>query len=175
MDIELLAQGRYPKQARAYRNISSRRQLGDEGSEIAFSDLPSREEHVQRQRAFTRQDEEERLQRILHERRARDQQQSGLSNRARRRPRLPWSMKELCQLLKLCREYGTQWSLIKEVDSEQASPKLENRTQVDLKDKARNVKMWMMRNDMEVPENLEGIRLSDGRMELIAKHFARRG
>lgn len=84
-------------------------------------------------------------------------------------------MKELCQLLKLCREYGTQWSLIKEVDSEQASPKLENRTQVDLKDKARNVKMWMMRNDMEVPENLEGIRLSDGRMELIAKHFARRG
>lgn len=62
----------------------------------------------------------------------------------RRRP-TPWSAAENQRLITLWMEHGNSWSLIKEIDDFSPQPKLGIRTQVDLKDRLRTVKSWMLR------------------------------
>ena len=40
-------------------------------------------------------------------------------------------------------QYGNSWAFIKQLDEQSSHPKLSLRTQVDLKDKVRNIKLWL--------------------------------
>lgn len=61
------------------------------------------------------------------------------------RVRIGWSKKETRRLIKLWQLYGNCWSQIKGADEEIEPPRLTHRTQLDLKDKMRNVKAFMAR------------------------------
>jgi hypothetical protein len=61
------------------------------------------------------------------------------------RVRIGWSKNETRRLIKLWQLYGNSWSQIKGADEEMEPPRLTNRTQIDLKDKMRNVKAFMAR------------------------------
>lgn len=59
--------------------------------------------------------------------------------------RLKWRKREVKRLLRLWFEHGNSWARIKAIDDRSAEPQLQDRTQVDLKDKLRTIKAWMMR------------------------------
>jgi hypothetical protein len=61
------------------------------------------------------------------------------------RVRIGWSKYETRRLINLWQLYGNAWSQIKDADAEMEPPRLTNRTQMDLKDKMRNVKAFMVR------------------------------
>lgn len=57
------------------------------------------------------------------------------------RARISWSTEETERLLDLIQDAGTSWSLLLKLDEAQPDPKLQERDQVALKDKANNMKM----------------------------------
>lgn len=73
------------------------------------------------------------------------QQVQGRFDRTPARARIPWSLEEAQTLIELWLQLGNQWGVIKDVDLAADHPHLSQRTSVDLKDKMRNVKAWMIR------------------------------
>lgn len=61
------------------------------------------------------------------------------------RHHLKWRKREVKRLLRLWFEHGNSWAQIKAIDDQMAEPQLKDRTQVDLKDKLRTIKAWMLR------------------------------
>ncbi|KAL8892833.1 MAG: hypothetical protein Q9215_000197 [Flavoplaca cf. flavocitrina] len=60
----------------------------------------------------------------------------------RTQTRKPWSVEEIDRLLELIEEHGLSWSLLKKLDhAHRDGPLLQERDQVALKDKARNIKL----------------------------------
>ena len=56
--------------------------------------------------------------------------------------RTPYSNEEVNRIIDLVEQYGTSWTLIKTMDEEHPDgPRLDSRTQVDIKDKCRNIVM----------------------------------
>ncbi|PCG88070.1 hypothetical protein PENOC_112640 [Penicillium occitanis (nom. inval.)] len=84
------------------------------------------------------------------------------------RVRIGWSKRETRRLIKLWQMYGGAWSMIKSADEEMETPLLRARSQTDLKDKMRNVKAFMGRTGIDIPEEFGAITLGERIMESIA-------
>ncbi|OCL03784.1 hypothetical protein AOQ84DRAFT_381278 [Glonium stellatum] len=90
-------------------------------------------------------------------------QRARLNNQARR-ARNPWS-EEACQaLIEYIGDIGCSWRDIKRHDEEAGHRLLEDRTQVDLKDKARNLKAEFLKAGCGLPPGFEDVSLGP-RME----------
>ncbi|KAJ9238500.1 hypothetical protein DTO169E5_4700 [Paecilomyces variotii] len=77
-------------------------------------------------------------------------------SRARRR----WSNEENERLIYLIENYGVSWATLKRKDDVmEDGPKLEDRDQVQLKDRARNIKIEYIRNGYELPRNFDKVTL----------------
>jgi hypothetical protein len=76
-----------------------------------------------------------------------------------RKGRLPWSSRETSELIQLIEEFGTSWTLIKEMDN-QRSQILTERDQVALKDKARNIKFATLKSKSALFRNFESVALT---------------
>lgn len=61
------------------------------------------------------------------------------------RLRIGWIEEEVARLLRLWMRMGNRWAEIKRIDAESEQPRLTLRTDVDLKDKLRTIKKWMLR------------------------------
>ncbi|GAD92322.1 Myb-like DNA-binding protein, putative [Paecilomyces variotii No. 5] len=78
------------------------------------------------------------------------------SSRTRRR----WSNEENDRLIYLIENYGVSWAALKRKDDlMEDGPKLEDRDQVQLKDRARNIKIEYIRNGYELPRNFDKVGL----------------
>lgn len=80
-------------------------------------------------------------------------------------PRAPqqrraWTDAETERLLWLMRRYGCSWSTIKKADEQMVNPKLLDRSQVQLKDKARNIKMDYLKAERELPDEFINVTIS---------------
>ena len=78
---------------------------------------------------------------------------------ARRKPRMaqqrtPYSEEETARLIELVETYGTSYAYIKQMDEKHpGDPSLQNRTQLQLKDKARNLKMDYLKYGLPIPRS----------------------
>ncbi|KAL1301843.1 hypothetical protein AAFC00_006028 [Neodothiora populina] len=72
------------------------------------------------------------------------------------RQRKPWSAEEIETLISLIGEVGCSWTLIKSYDTEGI---LSERSQGDLKDKARNMKVDYLCGHQQLPKNFELVQL----------------
>lgn len=85
----------------------------------------------------------------LQKRRAEETERQRTKARVRHRPKaerrtpMAWTLPEIQRLVPLWYKLGNKWAEIKEIDSESPEPQLERRTQVDLKDKMRQLTKWM--------------------------------
>lgn len=81
--------------------------------------------------------------------------------------RRPWTAPEIERLLYLMRQYGCAWSAIKKADQNMDVPQLLERTQVQLKDKARNMKLDFLKAELDLPGELVGVTISKGHKEML--------
>ncbi|KAK5940321.1 hypothetical protein PMZ80_007741 [Knufia obscura] len=81
--------------------------------------------------------------------------------------RRPWSEEEVIRLWDLMGKHGTSWSMIKNADNLMDEPKLGGRSQVQLKDKARNMKLDFLKAERPLPVELEGVTISKGHREML--------
>jgi hypothetical protein len=63
----------------------------------------------------------------------------------RRKAAVKWSAEEIGRLVTLFQKHLGQWAVMKRADEQSSSPKLTIRTSVDLKDKMRTLKKWLLR------------------------------
>lgn len=63
--------------------------------------------------------------------------------------------------------YGTSWAKIKQADERMDEPLLINRSQVQLKDKARNMKLDFLKAEQPLPEYMEAVTISKGHREML--------
>ena len=68
------------------------------------------------------------------------------------RAKVPWSLKETRRLVRLWEKHPNEWAKIERLDQASDDPQLTTRTPVDLKDKMRNVKIWMLKNGIQLSE-----------------------
>jgi len=72
--------------------------------------------------------------------------------------RVPWSDEETTRFIDLIEEYGCRWSLIW-IEGRKKRIFAENRDQIALKDKARNIKVSYLLAGLELRKNFDGIAL----------------
>ncbi|KAJ5117446.1 hypothetical protein N7448_011078 [Penicillium atrosanguineum] len=84
------------------------------------------------------------------------------------RHHLKWRNREVKRLLRLWFEHGNSWAQIKAIDDQMAEPQLKDRTQVDLKDKLRTIKAWMLRQEIPIPKEFGQISISPAMLQRIA-------
>lgn len=65
------------------------------------------------------------------------------------------------------KSYGTSWAKIKQADSRMAVPQLMDRSQVQLKDKARNMKLDFLKAEQPLPDFIENVTISKGHKEQL--------
>ncbi|KAL8649034.1 MAG: hypothetical protein Q9210_004636 [Variospora velana] len=83
--------------------------------------------------------------------------------------RIPWSEEETDRLLDLIADHGISWSYLKRMDDLHAQGKLfQNRDQVALKDKARNMKADYLKSGVPLPLNFDIIPLSNALVQKLA-------
>jgi len=63
--------------------------------------------------------------------------------------------------------YGTSWARIKQADERMDEPLLGERSQVQCKDKARNMKLDFLKAEVPVPGFLEGVTISKAHREML--------
>lgn len=105
---------------------------------------------------------------------ARNVQRAALVTTAEHPVRIPqirrsWEKEEIECLWFWMEKFGPVWAKIKEADSESRRPKLENRTQVQLKDKARNMKLDYLKAEQPLPWFLESVTISQRHKEDLRK------
>lgn len=83
--------------------------------------------------------------------------------------RRAWEYEEIEALLFYMEKFGPVWARIKEADSESRSPRLEDRTQVQLKDKARNMKLDFLKAEKTLPWYLENVTINQRHKEDLRK------
>lgn len=81
--------------------------------------------------------------------------------------RRPWTPPEIERLMHLMRLYGCAWSTIKKADERMVDPQLTERSQVQLKDKARNMKLDFLKAEVPLPGELSGVTISKGHKEML--------
>lgn len=77
-----------------------------------------------------------------------------------RRPNLRWSEGETNRLIRLWEANPNEWGKIERLDDASEDPQLANRSQVDMKDKMRNVKAALLRDGFKLPEIWVLVKLS---------------
>jgi hypothetical protein len=87
------------------------------------------------------------------------------------RAKLPWSLKETRRLVRLWENHPNEWAKIKRLDRASDDPQLTTRTQVDLKDKMRNVKIWMLKNRIQLSEKWARITLTAAQKRAVANAY----
>jgi hypothetical protein len=87
------------------------------------------------------------------------------------RAKLPWSLKETRCLVRLWEKHPNEWAKIERLDRASSDPQLTTRTQVDLKDKMRNVKMWMLKNRVQLSGKWARITLTTAQKRAVANAF----
>lgn len=65
------------------------------------------------------------------------------------------------------KQFGTSWAKIKQADDRMAVPQLTDRSQVQLKDKARNMKLDFLKAEQPLPEFIENVTISKGHKEQL--------
>ncbi|KAJ5557704.1 hypothetical protein N7513_003290 [Penicillium frequentans] len=91
--------------------------------------------------------------------------------KAERRVPIPWTLPEILRLVPLWYKWGNRWAKIKELDLdplEFSEPQLEQRTQVDLKDKMRQLTDWMKKLNIAVPVVFGQMVIEDEDLERLA-------
>ncbi|KAG9572587.1 hypothetical protein KCU97_g15441, partial [Aureobasidium melanogenum] len=86
------------------------------------------------------------------------------------RGRKPWTNAEVGALLRLIRDYGKSFSLIKRIDEEREDPQLEDRTPEDLRFKAREMKVKYLISKRPLPENLDQVPLGKKEIEKVNQY-----
>lgn len=82
--------------------------------------------------------------------------------------RTPYSRSEENRILELVEVYGTSWTLIKKMDQVHPDgPELDNRSQVDLKDKCRNMAIDFYKANEPLPPNFEFVPLKTKDKEML--------
>ncbi|KIW78348.1 hypothetical protein Z517_08183 [Fonsecaea pedrosoi CBS 271.37] len=72
--------------------------------------------------------------------------------------RRPYTEEEVDRLLELIALYGTRWARILQEDNRhEDGPRLQDRTQVQLKDKARNIKLVYLKSGHRLPPGFESV------------------
>ncbi|KIV88212.1 hypothetical protein PV10_09129 [Exophiala mesophila] len=75
--------------------------------------------------------------------------------------RIPWSEQETERLIEMVGHFHTQWSAIMKRDLvHEDGPRLQNRNQVALKDKARNIKMDFLKSRRALPPGFEDVSIT---------------
>ncbi|KAI9675036.1 MAG: hypothetical protein M1817_001442 [Caeruleum heppii] len=77
--------------------------------------------------------------------------------------RRPWDQAAADRLVELIQEQGTSWTMIEKLKD----PLLEGRGQVALKDKARNIKMDILKTSQDLPQHFENVRLNRLQIETL--------
>ncbi|KAL8653898.1 MAG: hypothetical protein Q9226_003653 [Calogaya cf. arnoldii] len=78
----------------------------------------------------------------------------------RTQTRKPWSLEETERFIELIEEFGLSWTVLKQRDRlHNDGPVLEDRDQVALKDKARNMKMDYLKISRSLPRHFRGVPL----------------
>jgi hypothetical protein len=93
-----------------------------------------------------------------------------LPNRPRA-PRKEWTAEEVGALILYITRWGPAWSRIKQYDDGKKFHRsfLQRRSQVDLKDKARNIKYTMLRDRCRLHENWRGVTLGDKKKDMLQR------
>ncbi|KAK6001839.1 hypothetical protein QM012_002329 [Aureobasidium pullulans] len=86
------------------------------------------------------------------------------------RGRKPWTDAEVGALLRLIRDYGKSFAMIKRIDEEKEDPELGERTAEDLRFKAREIKVKFLIAQRPLPENLEQVPLGKKEIEKVNQH-----
>ncbi|KAG9624797.1 hypothetical protein KCV04_g12432, partial [Aureobasidium melanogenum] len=86
------------------------------------------------------------------------------------RGRKPWTNAEVGALLRLIRDYGKSFSLIKRIDEEREDSQLEDRTPEDLRFKAREMKVKYLIAKRPLPENLDQVPLGKKEIEKVNQY-----
>lgn len=82
--------------------------------------------------------------------------------------RQPYSREEIDRIIKLVEDYGTSWSLIKTMDEKHPDgPELSHRSQVDIKDKCRNMVMDFYKSGVRLPINFNRVALKARDREIL--------
>lgn len=83
--------------------------------------------------------------------------------------RKQWTEEEIVRLVGLMKQYGTSWAKIKEADENMSRSALGARSQVNLKDKARNMKLEYLRAEQELPEFLLNVTIKKADKEELCR------
>lgn len=81
--------------------------------------------------------------------------------------RRPWSSREIGRLLDLMAEYGSAWATILKCDARSEDPCLQERSNVQLKDKARNMKFDFLKALQPLPTGFDGVSLSKHQLKQL--------
>ncbi|KAJ5522966.1 hypothetical protein N7494_013152 [Penicillium frequentans] len=138
---------------------------------------PSKQELAYRE-LFQQGLSKERIADELRKRQAEERErQRSTKTRVRHRPKaerrvpIPWTLPEILRLVPLWYKWGNRWAKIKELDLdplEFSEPQLEQRTQVDLKDKMRQLTDWMKKLNIAVPVVFGQMVIEDEDLERLA-------
>lgn len=81
--------------------------------------------------------------------------------------RRAWTPEEIERLLFLMGKHGCGWAAIKKADDRMVDPQLLDRSQVQLKDKARNIKMDFLKAEQPLPECLSIVTISKSHKQML--------
>ena len=90
-------------------------------------------------------------------------------NRATHQVRRPYTEAEIERLLDLMKLHGTQWALILRVDQTMPIPRLQERTQVQIKDKARNMKLDYLKAQVGLPDGFANVTIGGNGIRQLAE------
>ncbi|KAJ5538937.1 hypothetical protein N7494_001465 [Penicillium frequentans] len=88
-----------------------------------------------------------------------------------RRPTVAWTKAEIQRLVVLWYQHGNSWALIKRIDDSSPDPQLLRRTQVDLKDKKRQIEGVVNRLRITIPQGFGTNLLTTNQLEDIASEL----
>ena len=83
--------------------------------------------------------------------------------------RVRWSEEETERLMELMQEFGTSWSKIKQADTRFVRHLLKDRNQVQLKDKARNIKLDFLKAERPLPDYLLYVTINKGHKDMLRR------
>ncbi|KAJ5215592.1 uncharacterized protein N7498_001999 [Penicillium cinerascens] len=97
---------------------------------------------------------------------AREERPSKLS---KPRVKVFWSLNETRRLVRLWERHPNEWAKIERLDRASDDPQLTTCTQVDLKDKMRNIKIWMLKNGRQLSAKWARISLTMAQKRAVAQ------
>jgi len=89
-------------------------------------------------------------------------------NRWRVQTRIAYSVDEVDRLMEMIALYGTQWArILREDNAHPDGPQLQNRSQIQLKDKARNMKLDWLKAGKRLEPGFESVSVGNKQLEKL--------